>query len=147
MKTAEELKKLFIRDLDKVMQELNSFDHSESLWEVKGQIANSAGNLIMHICGNLQYFIGTVLDSTGYERDREEEFSGNVSVDSLQEEIVETKNVIATYLDKVTDDELSYPYPQQPFGYPMTKFHFLIHLYGHLNYHLGQINYHRRLIS
>ena len=146
MKTAEELKKLYLRDLDKVTSELQAYENPDDKWEVREGINNSAGNLMMHICGNLRHFVGTILDDTGYERDREEEFAGRCTDEDLVAAIEETKEVLSDYLDKVTDDELSYPYPEQPFGYPMTKFHFLIHLYGHLNYHLGQINYHRRLL-
>ena len=45
------------------------------MWEVSGEIKNSAGNLCLHICGNLQHFVGAVLGNSGYVRKRDEEFS------------------------------------------------------------------------
>jgi hypothetical protein len=38
-------------------------------------ISNSAGNLCLHLIGNLNHFIGATLGNTGYVRNREQEFS------------------------------------------------------------------------
>ena len=147
MKLPSELNALFERDLDRLAVELNSYESEESLWKVAGEIKNSSGNLILHLCGNLKHFIGSTLQKDGYERDREFEFSGNASKEELSQNITETKAMLSSYFERVSVEDMSDPYPLQPFGYPMTKSHFLIHLYGHLNWHLGQINYHRRLIE
>ena len=146
MKVNKDLQKLYERDLDRLLNELNSYHEAEMLWEKRGEISNSAGNLIMHLCCNLQHFVGAVLCQNGYERDRENEFSGRMDKSELEEEIKKTKETLFNYFESATEEDLSYPYPQQPFGYPMSKFQFLLHLYGHLNYHLGQVNYHRRLV-
>lgn len=145
MKLPSELKSLFERDLDRLTKELTSYESDDDIWSIKGDIKNSAGTLVLHICGNLQHFVGAVLDSTGYERDREFEFNGRTSKKELLESIEVTKEVVYKYFDRATMDDMFDPYPLQPFGYPMTKSQFLIHLYGHLNWHLGQIDYHRRL--
>ena len=147
MKLPSELNKLFTRDLDKLSKELNSYENEDQIWVVKNEINNSAGTLFLHLCGNLKHFIGATLDKTGYERDREFEFSGQVSKDDLVSNINETKEILNEYFERVSVDDMSDPYPLQPFGYPMTKSEFLVHLYGHLSYHMGQINYHRRLIE
>lgn len=147
MKLPSELSALFERDLEKLSVELNSYENEEDIWTVQGEIKNSAGNLFLHLCGNLKHFIGATLNNSGYERDREFEFDGKVSKDELVQSIKETSEMLASYFERVTVDDMSDPYPLQPFGYPMTKSQFIIHLYGHLNYHMGQINYHRRLIG
>ncbi len=147
MKLPSELKALFERDLDRLKIELNSYESEEDLWKIAGDIKNSAGNLILHICGNLKHFVGATLAKNGYERDREFEFSGTVTKEELTNNITETNEVLGAFFDAVSVDDMSDPYPLQPFGYPMTKSHFLLHLYGHLNWHLGQINYHRRLLE
>lgn len=147
MKLPKELGALFERDLEKLLVELNSYEQEDDLWVVKEEIKNSSGNLMMHICGNLKHFIGATLDNTGYVRERDVEFSGRVSKSELSEGIGETKEVLSSYFERVSVDDMSDPYPLQPFGYPMTKSQFLIHLYGHLSYHMGQINYHRRLVG
>ena len=147
MKLPSELSTLFERDLEKLNEELNSYESDDDLWTIKGEIKNSAGNLFLHLCGNLKHFIGATLNKTGYERDREFEFAGKVSKEDLVESIRETKEMLSAYFERVSVDDMSDPYPLQPFGYPMTKSQFILHLYGHLNYHMGQINYHRRLLE
>jgi uncharacterized damage-inducible protein DinB len=144
---AQEFSKLFIRDLDKLMTELESYSVEESLWVKVDGINNSAGNLIMHLCGNLQHFIGAILGETGYERKRDFEFNGHTTVVELEDDIMLTKKVIADYFNQVDEGIFSKNYPLEPFGYSMTVNYFLIHLHGHLNYHLGQVNYHRRILS
>ena len=144
---ASELKTLFSRDLDRLMTELEAYPNEDSLWVKADGINNSAGNLFLHLCGNLQHFIGAILNDTGYVRQRDFEFDGRVMLDELKDDIDKTKHVLEVYFDLVNDSVLQTEYPLQPFGYPMSINYFLIHLQGHLNYHLGQINYHRRILS
>jgi uncharacterized damage-inducible protein DinB len=147
-RVTESLIKLFDRDLEKLDKEISSYPSEESLWLVPSGINNSAGNLCLHLCGNLQHFVGTILGSTNYKRDREHEFAAkNIVRDILQQEIENTKLVVAQTLRKLDVEALDQEYPIQVFGHPMTTAYFLIHLAGHLNYHLGQINYHRRLVG
>ena len=40
--------------------------NEESLWKVSGEIKNPAGNLCLHLCGNLQHYIGAILGHTSY---------------------------------------------------------------------------------
>lgn len=147
MKLPSELNALFERDLEKLSIELGSYQNEDDIWSIQGDIKNSAGNLFLHLCGNLKHFIGATLDKTDYVRDRDFEFEGKMSREELSSNIVETKSMLASYFERVSFEDMSDPYPLQPFGYPMTKSQFILHLYGHLNYHMGQINYHRRLLG
>ena len=144
----DSLKKLFDRDLDKLKNELSNYKNEPSLWVVKKNISNSAGNLTLHIIGNLNHFIGGVLGGNGYARDREAEFSNkDVPVADLLLNIDEVKTTIYNTLEGLSEEELLETYPVNVFGYEMTTLFFLMHLHSHLTYHLGQINYHRRLIE
>ncbi len=71
----ETLSQLFLRDLEKLKTEISSFKDEKKIWEISGEIKNSAGNLCLHLCGNLQHFIGAVLGNSGYIRNRDAEFS------------------------------------------------------------------------
>ncbi|WP_420316222.1 DinB family protein [Ekhidna sp.] len=144
--TATEFQKLFIRDLDKLNDELKAYTNEDALWIKADGINNSAGNLFMHLCGNLQHFIGAILANSGYERKRDFEFNGKMAVEEIFDEIATTKNVLSNYFENASQSDLAKEYPLQPFGYEMTVSYFLNHLLGHLNYHLGQINYHRRIL-
>ena len=143
----EDLKRLYERDLDRLSKELSSFPNEESLWVSVDGINNSAGNLFMHLCGNLQHFIGAVLDANGYVRDRDFEFTGKSTIEELKKEIEVTKKTVLSYFEEVDHISFEDHYPIEVFGHPMSIGYFIIHLQGHLNYHLGQINYHRRILS
>jgi len=139
---------LFKRDLEKLKDELKGYENPEILWKVPPGINNSAGNLALHLIGNLKHFIGAILGDTGYKRNREAEFNDrDVPVDILITEVDETIEVISSTLSELPDNQLNSDYPVEVFGEPMKNSYFLLHLYGHLSYHLGQINYHRRLLS
>ena len=142
------LKQLYIRDLEKLKTEITSYNSEQNIWITSGTITNSAGNLCLHICGNLQHFIGAVLGNSGYVRNHKAEFSRkNVVIKELIDEIELTSKVVEKTLNEFTEDKLKEIYPINVFGYEMTTEFFLVHLTTHLNYHLGQINYHRRLLD
>ena len=143
-----EISKLFERDLNRMIKEIDQYDSEEDLWILEGEIKNTAGNLALHICGNLQHFIGAIMGHSGYIRDRDAEFSDkNIPVSVIKERIHTTIDVVRETLESLGPDELQAAYPHEVFGHSMTTHYFITHLYGHLNYHLGQINYHRRILS
>lgn len=145
--TIESLKKLLLRDLDALAKEIDLYPTEESLWMLTGDIKNTAGNLCLHLCGNLQHFIGRILGQSAYVRNRDAEFADkNIPKEKLLTEIEATKRAIADTLSKLDPSKLEAEYPIQVFGEPMTTVYFLIHLSGHLNYHKGQVNYHRRIL-
>lgn len=142
------LKELYERDLNKLRDEIAQFTDEADLWTKSEGITNSAGNLCLHLSGNLQHFIGGVLGGSGYVRDRDAEFSSaGVSRDELLDNIDRTLGALKSTFEKLRDEDLAKTYPIEVFGHSMTTGYFLTHLATHFNYHLGQINYHRRLIS
>ena len=144
----ETLIRIFKRDLDKLKVEVMSYKDESNLWLLEKEITNSAGNLCLHIVGNLNHFIGFVLGSTGYIRKRDLEFSlKNVSRGDMLIQIDNTIVMVEETLSKLPIENLENEYPLLVFKEPMTTEYFLVHLTTHLSYHLGQINYHRRLLD
>ncbi len=144
----DSLIQLFKRDLNKLIVEINSYTNESNLWIVDKAISNSAGNLCLHLVGNLKTFIGANLANTGYIRHRDLEFSlKNVPRVKMIEQVEETITIVEMALKKLTTADLQKEYVPQVFDKPMTTEYFLIHLSMHLSYHLGQINYHRRLLD
>ena len=142
------LKTLFSRDLERLKKEIDLYQNEEIIWHTEKGIANSAGNLCLHLVGNLNTYIGAELGKTGYIRHRELEFSlKDIPKNELLKTVEETIIVVATALDTLTDEQLDDEYPQVVFDKPMSTSYFLVHLATHLAYHLGQINYHRRLLD
>lgn len=143
----ETLAQLFARDFETLESEIFSYNNEENLWIKEPGINNSAGNLGLHLAGNLQHFLGSVLNKSDYIRDREFEFNGKVNRDELISRVREAKKSVRATLDNLGENDFSKIYPLQPFGFEMSTEYFLIHLYSHFSYHLGQINYHRRLLD
>ena len=142
------LKTLFRRELEKLKKEIASYKDETKLWAVEKGIANSAGNLCLHLIGNLNNYIGKELGGTGYIRNRDLEFSQkDIPRLELLKKIDETILVVENALDKLTIQQLEEEYPAPVFNYTMTTGFFLVHLTAHLTYHLGQINYHRRFLD
>ena len=134
----ENISKIILRDLDVLEKEIALYPTTDSIWMVKGEIKNSAGNLALHLCGNLQHYIGAVLGNTGYVRNRPKEFSlKDISGKDLVLEIIKTKEAIRNTLPKLDPTSLEKEYPEKVFTDSMTTQYFLIHLSAHLGYHLG----------
>ncbi|MWB95382.1 DUF1572 domain-containing protein [Flavobacterium sp. GA093] len=143
----ETLKSLFNRDLNKLIFEIESYENEALIWTIDKNISNSAGNLTLHLIGNINTFIGAEIGKTGYIRDRPLEFSlKNIPRTTLIQKINDTILVVNHALDSLKEEDLEAIYPQIVFEKEMTTGFFLVHLSTHLAYHLGQINYHRRLV-
>ena len=144
----ETLKILFNRDLKRVINEIEQYNNEVDIWKIKGQINNSAGNICLHLVGNLKTYIGKELGETNYIRNRELEFSSkNVSRQELIKRVENTIEIITQTLDNLNEDILANEYPILVLENKTSTEYLLVHLTTHLTYHLGQINYHRRLIE
>lgn len=142
------LKRLYSRDLLKLKEELELYSNEDNIWRVDRNILNTAGNLTLHLVGNLNTYIGAELGNTGYIRNRPEEFSlKNIPRQELISKIERTIEILDTTLDALTEDQLKSEYPQVVAGNKVSTEYFLVHLATHLSYHLGQVNYHRRLLD
>jgi len=144
----ETLKTIFNRDLEKLKTEIELYHHEENLWITEKGIANSVGNLCLHLIGNLNTYIGKEFGKTNYVRNRELEFSQkNVDRTELIKKLEETMTIVQDALSKIKEDDLEKEYPLLVFDKKTSVEYFLVHLSTHLSYHLGQINYHRRLLD
>lgn len=144
----QSLIKLYKRDLGTVIKELQSYKKESHIWSVQKDVTNCTGNLVLHVVGNLNHFIGAVLGNTGYIRQRDLEFSKkNTPIKELIVMLDATIDMIETTLSNLSEVDLQNEYRRNPFEDYMTTEYFLLHLKSHLSYHLGQINYHRRLLD
>ena len=144
----ETLQKIFKRDLEKLKQEIASYRVENNLWKVDKSIANSSGNLCLHLVGNLNAYISVEIGKTGYVRNRDLEFSlKNIPQLQLVKMIEDTIVVVEEALSKLKENDLEREYPLLIFKEKTSTGYFLIHLAVHLGYHLGQVNYHWRLLD
>lgn len=139
---------LIARELQGFERELALFPDEASVWRTAPGIANSAGTLALHVCGNLQHFIGRQVGGSDYVRDRDAEFSRRgVNRDALVAELQTTASVVAAALAALTADQLDQPFPEAVGGVTMSTGLFLTHLVSHLGFHLGQAGYLRRMLT
>jgi hypothetical protein len=139
---------LLRRELRGFATELELFPDEALIWETLPGISNSAGNLTLHVCGNLQYYVGTVLGGTGYVRDRPREFSARgMARSALLAEIERTLDAVQTVLPRLSAADLSAPYADVLDGIRPPTGLFLHHLSCHLSHHLGQAGYLRRALT
>ncbi len=142
------LKTLFNRDLNKLKAELELYRNEKNIWLVENNIANTAGNLCLHLVGNLNAYLGAEIGGTGYLRNRDLEFSlKDIPRAELISMVEATITVVNNALDLLTEEDLQKEYPLQVLPQKTSTEYFLVHLAAHLGYHLGQINYHRRLLD
>jgi hypothetical protein len=136
------------RDIQRVIDEIGLFKDEANIWKIGGSIKNSAGNLVLHLTGGLNYLIGTNLSNTGYVRNRDAEFTiKGVDKEQLIEQLKELNSMIDKTISSLTEEQLESSFPIFFDKENATIRYVLIQLLLHLNYHLGQINYLRRMFE
>lgn len=145
---ATDLLLLFHRDLRCFMREVALFPDDATLWRTVPGIANSAGNLALHVTGNLRYFVGVVLGGSDYVRQRDQEFAQQEGsragvIAGLEAAVVE----LEAGLQALTPASLAATYPVSVGGHHPATGRFLMHLATHLAFHLGQVGCLRRTLT
>lgn len=147
MRTSTELAWLYRRDLARLVRQLDAFPEA-ALWQTVAGVTNSAGNLMLHLDGNLRDFVGRVLGGVAYERDRPREFAAtNVPRAEVAAALAGLATLVPEVIERMEPAAWDATYPIDVLGEPMSTRQFVVHLYGHLNYHLGQIDYLRRVLT
>jgi hypothetical protein len=148
MSLQTELASLFQKDLSTLQQQIDAFSSEELLWMTLPGVTNSAGNLALHLEGNLREYIGRQLGGQTYTRDRPLEFSAKGIPKA--ELVARLKNLsvsIPPVVEHLSQVQLEAEYPQVVSEAHVSTQKFLIHLYAHLSWHLGQIDYLRRILA
>ena len=137
---------IFERDLRALAREVEAYPDERDLWAQVPGVSNVAGTLVLHLAGNLQYYVGAVLGGSGYVRDRPAEFARrNVPRSELLREIEVARTAVSHALGGVL--EVDREFPELIAGKRVRTGDYLIHLATHFAYHLGQLDYHRRIVS
>jgi uncharacterized damage-inducible protein DinB len=148
MSFADDMAQLYARDLKRLIQEIEAFPNDQMLWQVLPGVTNSAGNLTLHLEGNLREYIGRLLGAVDYTRQRPLEFSSkDISGAELAARIAEVQELVPRVVAGLSEEQLDAAYPEQVNPWQRTTRLYLLHLYGHFSYHLGQIDYLRRILT
>jgi uncharacterized damage-inducible protein DinB len=145
---AADLLVLFHRDLRCFAREVALFPDDASLWRTAPGLANSAGNLALHVAGNLRHFVGAVLGGTGYLRQRELEFTQREGTRAeVAAKLERAALEVEAGLKGLTEAALALPFPVAVGGHRPATGRLLLHLSAHLAFHLGQAGYLRRILT
>lgn len=146
--TASWIATLLVRELEGFEREVALFSDERLLWQTSPGVTNPVGTLTLHVCGNLQHFVGRVLGGTTYVRDRDYEFRARaVPRAELVAQLRTTQHVVRTVLAALSESALAAEYPDTIAGVRTTTGVLLTHLVAHLAFHLGQAGYLRRTLT
>ena len=115
----------------------------EEFWRKPFPFGNSFGHLVLHVTGNLNYYIGTEIGATGYLRDREREFTetnypGKKECLRKFEEAVDV--VLKTLMAQTVDDwEKEYTATGETDA--KNRLTIFLRCATHLHHHVGQMMY------
>ena len=114
---------------------------AEQLWIKPFPFGNSIGNLVLHLTGNLNHYIGALIAGSGYVRHREIEFTdpGPYPIDELLSGFHKAVEMVAETLQSQDARSLMTPLADQP---PIeTRLGLFIVCAAHMNNHVGQMSY------
>lgn len=148
MPRVDDIRLMLVRELEGMRREVGLHADDAAPWQVGPGVTNAAGNLALHVAGNLQHFVGALLGGTGYVRHREAEFATRSGTRAeVDRELAAAIEAVQVTLARMTDDDLDQPMPGAPNGLRTMRGRFLMHLVAHTAFHLGQAGYVRRLLA
>jgi hypothetical protein len=142
-----ELAALLRRDLTRLRQQIEAFPDDGSLWQTAPGISNSAGNLALHLEGNLREYIGRRLGGLAYERNRPGEFGQKGLSRAELAARIESLGAVAAVVETLTEAQWAAASPPDALPGSRSIGQQVMSLYGHFHYHLGQIDYLRRFVT
>ncbi|UCG86393.1 MAG: DinB superfamily protein [Gemmatimonadota bacterium] len=117
MTSIESVKRVLIRDLAALRDEVRAYSDELDLWICPEGIVNSASNLVLHLTGNVLHYIGAGLGKTRYVRDRAAEFgSRNVPRVELEARIEQAIDAVRCGMDGLDSDDMEREYPLEAGG-------------------------------
>ena len=113
----------------------------ERLWWRPTAEANAAGNLVLHLCGNLSMWLLAGVGGEVIARDRAREFTGEHAFEpaDLRARLAGVVERCTTLLRRQSDADLARPLRVQ--GYETDVRGVVFHAVEHMSYHTGQLLY------
>jgi len=116
---------------------------TEQLWRKPYPYGNSIGHLLLHLTGNLNYYIGAQIAGTGYVRDRDREF--NEPEKKPKEQVLADFDraiaMVAATIRRQSSADFCAPYSAQLEPEAHDRFTVFLRMAAHAYHHVGQIIY------
>ena len=125
----------YFRMIQAKVHELTAPLSTEQLWTLPYPYGNSIANLILHLTGNLSYYIGTQIAGSGYIRHRDLEFSDSGKAkDELLRNFDRAIETGISTLAKQSDDDWAAPYSADFESEAKSRFNAFLRCAGHANH-------------
>jgi uncharacterized damage-inducible protein DinB len=111
-------------------------------WQKPFPFGNSCGHLVLHLTGNLNYYIGAQIANTGYVRDRQREFN-DPNPPSKEEALKRLDDAIAVVQQTIraqSPDDWSAAYSGAGTN-AKTRLDIMVVCVAHMQHHIGQMIY------
>jgi len=128
-------------NLDRVL-ELAAPLTEQQFWTRPYPYGNSFGHLVLHLAGNLSYYIGAQIANTGYIRDRDREFA-EPNPPSKEEALKRLDAAVAMVVETVgaqSPEDWSKPYSAVNTNCK-TRLDMVLQCAAHMQHHVGQMIY------
>jgi hypothetical protein len=104
---------------------------------------NSVGHLVLHLTGNLNYYIGARIADSGYIRNRDLEFteSRKPSKDEVLRKFDEIIALVIATIEKQSESGWTAPYTAEREPNARDRFTLFLRCASHFYHHIGQIIY------
>jgi hypothetical protein len=115
----------------------------EQLWRPPYPYGNSIGHLLLHLTGNLSYYIGGRIAQTGYVRDRDREFTETQQKPKEQvlQEFDRTIAMVIATLRRQSPEDWTKPYSAEREPLAKDRFTAFVRCAGQAYNHVGQMIY------
>ena len=115
----------------------------EQFWRNPFRFGNSVGHLVLHLTGNLSYYIGAQVAKTGYMRDRDLEFteSRRPSKSQVLRKFDETIAMVIATIETQSETDWTAAYAADREPEAKDRFIAFLRCASHFYHHVGQINY------
>jgi uncharacterized damage-inducible protein DinB len=116
---------------------------SEQFWHNPYPYGNSVGHLVLHLTGNLSYYIGAQIAQTGYVRNRDREFTETQRPpkEKVLGEFDRIIALVAATIRKQSPEDWSADYTAEREPEAKDRFTAFLRCAGHAYHHVGQIIY------
>lgn len=131
----------YVRHLAGRVERITRSIPPEKLWVRPFPFGNSVGNLVLHLTGNLNHYVGTQIAGSGYQRDRDREFTdpGGYPLDEILRAFQAAAAMVTATILSLDAEDFCRPQPDET---PLkTTFGLLLKVIAHLNNHIGQMSY------
>ncbi len=125
-----------------VVRELGAPLSVEQFWTKPFAFGNSFGNLVLHLTGNLNYYIGAQIAGTGYVRDRPGEFAEATrpTKEEVMRKFDEAVEMVVRTIHSQSAEDWATAYSGTGAD-ARTRFEMVLQCATHLHHHIGQMMY------